>query len=1024
MEIKAIFTGAQKKNSYEEKNLTFSIKEDNLSKSTVIGSGTLNLSDYVRSKLKNQEVKVAISSTQKGEEFLLRVKLSTSELDEKIKKPQKLTGSGIMDKIKGSTGGSKKNANQAKVSFEIEFLKLENLPKNIEKSTEFKFKWKRGSKKQNSGESGFQSLEEINSKNNKLKIKFSSTMKYKKENEFSTKKLSIHVYQKSDKNQSKLFGKIAVNLANFMSHSTKYENEKLPIKNKSGECGALFFAISPTWTQFDGKRLIETAPKASEAAAAPDKGDKNHENIKLNENQIEIAGKNYKLEEVEDCSVMSELSNDSDDLQTDFNDFNDDEMDSEDVFNENKEMPQASGPLPIDEKECIEIEKALQQTKVKMVKKSPGSQKKTTEPVETKVAAPVVAIPPQKQEEKPQKQEKHEEKISKKDKIKNLFKKGQEEKKEEEKPGPVAAKSQSTTREAVGDSAKASQAENDKRKAAGGTGIPVGAGAGASNQKREEDKNQKIYKDLLELQNSYKQIEILKENIKIFADENEEKNEEIKKLKEGSVTEEERLKMLVDKKKKLLEERKKIRENNETHKKYIEEMKKQNENLEKQNRAFEEKIKKTQDVINAANGQLNTISNETNKLKRENELIEKEIEEKDEKINEVLQQQSKNLQKQNQGSGSEKGVYQVFTDQFEKLKSQKNDDKKEIRETKKKIEAFEKEIFELSEKFGEKQRKINEKNPENEIFYKKSQFIRRVLLFAPREFDLLERVPVNTKQLTNYFTESFADPHIKDKLEFIHGDLFLVLIMVKNAGVDYKSICYWFSVSISLFNSFLNHLKQFDQSSSLKDVHEAGIYLPERKYLPDGSSSEKTLQFTSFPATSEEIPQFENDKIEKEFQLLLEILLYEIFDLVQSKIQDEIELKLEDSFISGANSLFAQKLTFNDPKMSIQLITDVLDRLLKAFLDNFIPPTVIYQSFSQLIFFISASLFNKLLTNKHYCAPRIAFQIKLGISCFLSWLHKLIPSLPFFTNLMLVFFFFFSFFLFFFFSFFFFFSEI
>ena len=184
-------------------------------------------------------------------------------------------------------------------------------------------------------------------------------------------------------------------------------------------------------------------------------------------------------------------------------------------------------------------------------------------------------------------------------------------------------------------------------------------------------------------------------------------------------------------------------------------------------------------------------------------------------------------------------------------------------------------------------------------------------------------------------------------------------MMARNAGSDLKSICYWLSVACGLCSS----LEEDGYYGG--DVKKDGIVPP-----------------------SDDFKTIDQIKNSSQLEIAMKLFTFDIYNLLLSHVYDELDMFIEQSFIRGADLVFDQKVKYTDPHRSIEVTTRILDKLLDAFHSNFCYEIIIYQCFSQVIYYISASLFNRVVSTPSYCTPRIGLQIKMSASHLISWLYR------------------------------------
>ena len=98
---------------------------------------------------------------------------------------------------------------------------------------------------------------------------------------------------------------------------------------------------------------------------------------------------------------------------------------------------------------------------------------------------------------------------------------------------------------------------------------------------------------------------------------------------------------------------------------------------------------------------------------------------------------------------------------------------------------------------------------------------------------------------------------------------------------------------------------------------------------------------------------------------------------------------LEYSFIFGNAAIIERKnssaSSLPDPSKSIYLVTDLLTELFETLLAHQTCDSILQQCYHQILYYISAFLFNILFKKKQYCNTKTGFRIKMGLSFIESW---------------------------------------
>jgi hypothetical protein len=194
-------------------------------------------------------------------------------------------------------------------------------------------------------------------------------------------------------------------------------------------------------------------------------------------------------------------------------------------------------------------------------------------------------------------------------------------------------------------------------------------------------------------------------------------------------------------------------------------------------------------------------------------------------------------------------------------------------------------------------------------------------------------------------------------------------LMSVNAGCDYNSKCYWFSVGCSLLRSL-----QQDKSTGFEcDIFEFGILTPE------------DLGFDSM----DDVTETSSEHLEGALQLFI----FRVYQSLVTRICEELHPILEDAFVTSAHLILDFQVESALPeglvrRPTIYTVAEKLVSLLAGMISNYCFPSIIQQCFHQVIYYISVSLFNLLITKPGYCTPKISLQIKMTTMFLQNWLNE------------------------------------
>jgi hypothetical protein len=105
---------------------------------------------------------------------------------------------------------------------------------------------------------------------------------------------------------------------------------------------------------------------------------------------------------------------------------------------------------------------------------------------------------------------------------------------------------------------------------------------------------------------------------------------------------------------------------------------------------------------------------------------------------------------------------------------------------------------------------------------------------------------------------------------------------------------------------------------------------------------------------------------------------------------NELDRVVRYSFIEGSSAILevGGQSQLADPSKSIFRVTDILERVLSSLLEADLPDVLVSQCFRKLLYHISASLFNAIITDASLCSAKTGFRVKMGISFLESWVTE------------------------------------
>lgn len=334
-------------------------------------------------------------------------------------------------------------------------------------------------------------------------------------------------------------------------------------------------------------------------------------------------------------------------------------------------------------------------------------------------------------------------------------------------------------------------------------------------------------------------------------------------------------------------------------------------------------------------------------LKQEKEYLEF-LQNEYQKTLEILKPQKK--------SGGNINAVAIFEQQLRFLKLQTNHYKSQCEN----YSEYLKELNEDTEDYKQRIQKIIEKSesdassssafdeiPEN--FKEREFFLRREFLCDTGKYDSITKEPSSALKVIHYLHENRCEE------EWIMDILLMIRYMAINAQDDLQMICYWFSVSLCI-TYHLQNSKEYCFDGEIKKI---GI-------LDDSTFDDEILTV----------------------QISLYLLNYELYLLLCKQIFPQIDNLLEVSFFSSMALIIDSSQTLIDPSRSVEGLIQLLTRLKRRLHEAAIYPVVIKQVFHQLVYYISTSLANRLLTTPELCTPTVALSIKMGLSFIEGWIQE------------------------------------
>ena len=382
-----------------------------------------------------------------------------------------------------------------------------------------------------------------------------------------------------------------------------------------------------------------------------------------------------------------------------------------------------------------------------------------------------------------------------------------------------------------------------------------------------------------------------------------------------------------------------------------------NQSLNNHKALLEEKLQKAVTAITAAQQKLTQLSAEAKKLKQENQEKEEQLAQYEARLADMQGAASRALKK----NGGEKAqqLTAVFEQQLQVVRDQSQQNKERATAAHRECKQLEAQVASLTQQLAQAEESSGQGTVEDAQFFERVQCLHRNLLFAPRDFQADSRRPSVVVELAQYYAKH------QDDLDVILELFQMITLMARNAGKDHHSLAYWLSVAIGL----------------CAELQEEDVI--EGKISEDGVQAPLTdLQAMSDVKEPSQLPN------------AMRLFIHEIYMLFITVIYDELDAHLEESFITTADLVMEDRVKFSDPNRSVDVTIRILEGALEAFVANKALPLLIQQAFAQFIYYISASLVNRIITTASYCRPQLGLQIKMGVSHLSSWLNQKAKDLP------------------------------
>ena len=231
-----------------------------------------------------------------------------------------------------------------------------------------------------------------------------------------------------------------------------------------------------------------------------------------------------------------------------------------------------------------------------------------------------------------------------------------------------------------------------------------------------------------------------------------------------------------------------------------------------------------------------------------------------------------------------------------------------------------------------------------------------------------KKKPESSLKLSEYFYE--FGKSVDNTFEMLQ----MLAIFAKNAGSDVNEIIYWLAVSAGILSEIQTH----KNSPFSGDVLCDGVKPPDPELNLD---------------------EFQDGNAE-DLECIFNIFIFDIYSILLSQIYKKLNSLIENCFVLQKDSGAASRngLEFIHPTNAKQNILDLFSTLLNSFLDHEIPSVFISQCFSQVSYYLSAGMFNKLISSPSYCTPATSLQIKFIISSINNWFSQQASSLPIFSQ--------------------------
>src|SRR3990167_7985319 len=249
------------------------------------------------------------------------------------------------------------------------------------------------------------------------------------------------------------------------------------------------------------------------------------------------------------------------------------------------------------------------------------------------------------------------------------------------------------------------------------------------------------------------------------------------------------------------------------------------------------------------------------------------------------------------------------------------------------------------------------------------EFLYKNLIFMEdKKVNKEKKKPESSLKLSEYFYE--FGKSVDNTFEMLQ----MLAIFAKNAGSDVNEIIYWLAVSAGILSDIQTH----------KNAPFSGDVLCDGVKPPDPELN---------------LDEFQDGNAE-DLECIFNIFIFDIYSILLSQIYKKLNSLIENCFVLQKDSGAASRngFEFIHPTNAKQNILDLFSTLLNSFLDHEIPSVFISQCFSQVSYYLSAGMFNKLISSPSYCTPATSLHIKFIISSINNWFSQQASSLPIFSQ--------------------------